>query len=98
MRRDRRGMTSAVRARIAILGWMTLIGASMVHATPTSGAQGQVASSTGCDVRPRSFEDVTRLIQIGRSSAPAADSPADGASAHVVILADVQAVLMQFVA
>ncbi len=102
--RTGRRLAFAGRTRISLLVLLTLLGFSTAHVVPSSGALGQAvhpeqaATSTGCDVPPRTFEDIIRLIRVGRSADDVAVTPSESAPILRATLADVRAVLLQFVA
>ena len=94
----RRTSHSGAAARIVVLGFVTLLGVGIVQAIPVSSAPVESAALLSCDVPPRTFEDITWLIQFGRSAMSAEDLSSASVSARSANLEDVQTVLSQFVA
>ena len=81
-----------------MLGCLMLLGVPIVQAMPAFSAPVRTVSATNCEAPPRTFEEITRLIQAGRSAAIAADAPSVRGLARPANLDDVEAVLAQFVA
>src|SRR6188474_3087740 len=104
MRSSRQGSIPVARSGASVLWILMLLGPAVVLAQPSLGVRVQAAQPDelapdgGCDVAPRSFEDVSQLMHAGRLAQQVTSSSEANASTRRGKLVDVRAVLMQFVA